>query len=288
MPGPGYGYKSRKDPAPREIAGGSSRVALPNSEETRRTDLVSKTNFGVPTQILSNVDQFYHYPRIEAASSYVGKSSSFQPSSTNRWNADIKRYSRNLTTSGSAFAERFQIGMSARALVDPLFPPSGIIVKVQDLVRAFFKGAINAQTSKCIFFMAGQQGGSAAAIEIAAIGWGARHTSFGVQPTWFTQYTSKTGGVVRQVDSGLQCDTPRLLSWVLDGKLQQIRWYANGVLVDTYSPSSGEVGGQNTLLGRESITYLCNRAGGVSPGDDATFDFLMLGAPLVTVQFPDA
>lgn len=284
-----YGYKGqRPDPPPRQIAGGQSRVTLPNKEETRRTDLVSKTNFGVPTPILSNVDQFYHYPRIEAASSYVGKSSAFQPSSTTRWNADIKRYSRNLTTAGSAFADRYQIGMSARALVDPLYPPSGIIVKVQDLVRAFFKGAINAQTSKAVIFMAGQQGGSAAAIEIAAIGWSARHVNFGVQPTWFTEYSSKNGGIVRQIDSGLQCDTPRLLSWVLDGKNQQIRWYANGVLVDTYSPSAGEVGGQNTLLGRETITYLLNRSGGVTPADDATLDFLMLGAPLVTIQFPDA
>lgn len=286
MPGPGYGYKNRKDPAPREIVGGTSRIHLAESEETRRTDIVSKTNFGVPTAIMSNVDDFYCYPQLVAAQMFVGKNTELLSGATSRWNADIKRYSMNQTQSVSVSDHRYQIGMSARALVDPLFPPSGIIVKVQDLVRAFFQGAINVQVGKALFIIGPQVASSVATFDIASLGWRAAYSNLNVQPTWITQYSSKNGGILRSVDSGLSCDVPRLLSFVLDGKLQQIRWYANGVLVDTYSPSSGEVGGQNTLVGRESIHWIVNSSSGVA--NASSFDYKMLGAPVVTVQFPDA
>lgn len=283
---PGYGYKQRSDPPPREIAGGQSRVTLPESAETRRTDIVSKTNFGQPNVILANVDDFLLYPQLTAAQLFVGKNTELLSGATSRWNADIKRYSMNQTQAASVSDHRYQIGMSARSLVDPLFPPSGIVVKVQDLVRAFFQGAINAQVGKALFLMGPQVASSVSTFDIASLGWRAAYGAVGVQPTWVTQYSSKNGGILRSVDSGLTCDVPRLLSWVLDGKNQVIRWYANGVLVDTYAPSSGEVGGQNTLVGRESIHWICNCSSGVVAG--SSFDYKMLGAPTVTIQFPDA
>lgn len=285
MPGPGYGYKSRKDPAPREIAGGSSRIHLPEAEETRRTDIVSKTNFGVPPVVMSNVDDFYCFPRPQGGT-FVGKDTELVGGAVLRWNADIKRYSKNQTQSSSTSANRFQVGFSPKALVDPLYPPSGIVVKVQDLVRASFAGIDNAQHAKAVFTVGPQAGSSVSTFEKGCIGWAAQYGGAG-QPTWFTRYSSKDGAITRQVDSGLQCDTLRQLSIVFDGKNQQIRWYANGVLVDTYSPSSGEVGGQTTLTGRDSIQFICSSSNG-NPGFGAQFDYLMLGVPLMTVQYPEA
>jgi hypothetical protein len=281
-----YGYKQRTDPAARTIGTGQSRITLPNAEETRRTDIVSKTNFGVPQTILSNVDDFYIWPRLTSGVTYIGNNNELLGGATTRWNSDIKRYSKNQTQASAVSAHRFMFGMSPRALVDPLYAPSGIIVKVQDLVRAFFQGATNIQPGKAVLCLGPQAGSSVATVEIATVGWRAVYTNLGLQPTWITQFSSKDGSFVRQIDSGLTCDVPRLLSFILDGKTQTIRWYANGVLVDSFAPSSGQVGGQNSSVGRDSLQYICNCTSGVVAG--SSFDYMMLGAPLVTIQFPDA
>jgi hypothetical protein len=281
---PGYGYKQRADPPPREVAGGQSRVTLPENAETRRTDIVSKTNFGVPTVVQANVDDFYAFPRADGGNQYIGKAAS-TAGGANTWNTDILRYSRKINLGTSIALHRLNIGLTPRALVDPLFPPTGIIVKLQDLVRAFFTGPLNAQHGKCYFAIGPSGGSSADTPPVALVGFRAFYSVLGVNPTWTTIYTSKDGSIVRTVDTGLQCDTMRLLSVVFDGKLQQIRWYANGVLVDTYSPSSGEVGGQTTTVGNDVVMWLATSS---STGGIANMDGLMLPAPLITIQFPDA
>lgn len=284
MPGPGYGYKTRKDPAPRDIAGGSSRIHLPESDETRRTDIVSKTNFGVPTVIQANVDDFLLWPRTDGLGNFIGKHSA-GAGGAQFWAADIFRYCRRIQIGTSGVVQRTGLGISPRALVDPLFPPSGIILKVQDIVRAFFSGALNAQHGKCYFGIGPFVISTADPPPASFVGWRAFYNVLNVQPTWSTLYSNKDGTITRLIDSGLTCDVQRTLSTVFDGKTQTIRWYANGVLVDTYAPSSGEVGGQVTSLGNDCVGW---GAMSSATGAVATIDFLMLPAPTITIQFPDA
>lgn len=233
------------------------------------------------------LDDFYLFPRLTAASFYIGKNLELLNGATLRWNSDIRRYSKNQVQANSTSDHRYQIGFSARAIVDPLYNPSGIVVKVQDLVRAFFQGAINAQHGKAIFGIGPQGAASNIDLPNGWIGWRAIYTALSVQPTWEAFYSGKNGIVTSITDSGLACDTPRLLQIVLNGVNQTIQWYADGVLVKTYSPAADDVGGQLVAgASRESVHWVCSSSSGVASG--ASFDYLMLGAPTVTMQYPDA
>jgi hypothetical protein len=231
------------------------------------------------------LDDFYLFPRLTGGSFYVGKNLELLSGATLRWNSDIKRYSKNQTQSASISDHRYQIGFAARAIVDPLYKPSGMVVKVQDLVRAFFSGATNAQRGKAVFAIGQQNWASNIDILKDNIGWRAIYTQLNVQPTWEAFYANKDGTVTSITDSGLKCDVPRLLQIVLNGINQTIQWYIDGVLAKTYSPAADDVGGQVAAGVRESVHWICANSSGVV---GASFDYLMLGAPTVTVQYPDA
>jgi hypothetical protein len=225
---------------------------------------------------------------------WIGKAVQSGAGTSNQWDAVLKRYCRLMapgaTTQGS---DALQIDIEPKAIIDPIFPPSGIIVTVQDVVKAVFAGPFNAQQGIAFFGIGHPTDITNAPNPWGKIGFRCYYAGAGVQPTWVAYFNNLDGTALFKVDSGVLVNAPHLLKIELDGALQQVRWWIDGVLVASLYPAAGTGPGQSGLNQNgfadpaSNFHVLWYAFGGADALATIVFNYSMSGLPFVTEQFSD-
>lgn len=146
------------------------------------------------------------------------------------WIAAIKRYGRFQQANGNN-PEYTQVSLhiNPNPLVDPATPTRAVIVRIRDVVQLTRTAGA---TFGNIFFGYGDsypfQWGT---IEVIR---GVGFHSYG-GGTWRTYKSSNNMIAQRVFDTGIPLTNLCELLIELDGQLKQVRWYIDGVLVDTYN-----------------------------------------------------
>ncbi len=226
-----------------------------------------------------------NFPRLDRTQ-WIGKDvSAGYPNSAVSWQADVKRYSRTMTATNTLKQELFNAALEPRAYIGRGSTPGNVSVKIADVVRCVFAGALNAQRAKGNFMVGQVLEASNTILPVAKMGFNCVYDTLNVQPNWFVYYSNFDGTVVFQQDTLIRCDIPHLLTLELDGVLQQVRWYVDGTLIATYVPIAGTEPGQSGTTRLFPIQWnIYGSANGASTGK---MDFLMGGVPLVTHSFLD-
>lgn len=177
---------------------------------------------------------------------------------TVQWNPVIKRYSRQGSVSASIITERLQQFFEPRALVDPRYPPCGLVVRLSDILHVDIAGVPPwgpTTYARSSFGFRANPGNMSNLNTNQTPFIGFRLDLLGntsvVNPTWKTDYVNWDSSVRRSVDTLITSSPPRHLMIELSGVDQKIRWFIDGVLVDTYAPVANDVGGQNVVAPAE-------------------------------------
>lgn len=259
-----------------------------SSGRTRAAPVTAFTQQGVAlatpsTAKLAAITSFPRYDRNSGAQ-WLGKDvSAGWGLSSASWFSDIKRYGRHLT-GASLNQEVYNAAIEPRAFVDPSIGPSGTLIRIADMMRASFAGAVSGNPARASLMIGQPFETSANTIPPAKIGFQAVYNVLNVQPSWSAYYSNFDGSVRQVIDTGLRCDIARYLVLELDGVLQQIRWYIDNVLVATFNAPAGTAPGQNATT--RAFPIIWHTYGGAS-GGTSLLDFLLGGVPLVSVQASD-
>ena len=216
---------------------------------------------------------------------------------TLQWNATLKRYTREGLVNGSIVSERYQSYIEPRAIVDPRYPPTGLVVRLSDTLHLLVTGGPPPWSGICYARMSFGFRANAGAMSSA----NTNQTPFigfrldllpnsnVANPTWKADYVNWDSSVRRSTDTGITSGTPRHMMVELDGIAQKIRWYIDGVLVDTYSPVANDVGGQPAAGPSEwSVHTEVNVSAGGAPSPTLKASIHLGVGQLITCFYNDA
>jgi hypothetical protein len=259
---------------------------------TRPAPITGWTQQGVQGASLSNpgILQFIKHD----STNWMGKNIEVIAGTAVAWDAALKRYARTFTPSATTQGQGWlPIDLEPKVILDPIFPPTGIIVTFQDVVKAVFSGPFNTQQGQVFFGMGHNTEITNALNPWGKIGFRCYYAGAGVQPTWVAYFNSLDGLALFKVDTGIKVDSPRHLKVELDGALQQIRWWIDGTLVASLSPAAGTVPGESGLNQNSfadpasNMTLLWYAYGGADGAAFVTIQYQMSGLPTITEQFSD-
>lgn len=260
-----------------------------SSGRTRAAPVTAFTQQGVAAAVPSSslLAAITNFPRFDRTQ-WIGKDVSLGwPNSATSWQSDMKRYCRTMTENGTALKqELFQAAIEPRGFVDPSLGQSGQVIRISDMIRVVFTGAIAAQQAKANFMVGQNLEATNNSLPNAKIGFQCQYGVLNVQPNWFAYYSSFDGSVRSNIDTGVACNGPHLLTIELDASTNKVNWYIDGVLKATFSPAAGTAPGQNATTAYFPVAWLVY-GGSTGGANNAKMDFLMGGVPLLSHQFTD-
>jgi hypothetical protein len=191
---------------------------------------------------------------------------------TNQWDAGLKRYCRRFLTNTSIVTERLQNFIEPRAIVDPRYPKSGLVLYLRDTVHLLVTGGPPPWGNiygRCSFGFRANTGGmsSANANQTPFIGFrlDLLPNSGVADPTWKADFVNWDSTQRTSVDTGITSGTMRNLTVELNGPDQTIRWYVDGLLVRSLKPAAGDCGGQNAAPAEWALSTECSVFSGPAP-----------------------
>lgn len=216
---------------------------------------------------------------------------------TNQWDPILRRYTRRGFVSASGVTERTQQWIEPRAIIDPRYPPTGLILRIRSALhlRLIDNGAgvpgLLGNYIRCAYGFAAQPGLRSSLNNNQKPFIGIRLDLLGgtgiTDPTWHTEYVNWDQSQRRSIDTGIKATTVRDVMVELSGVDQKVRWYFDNELVDTYAPTADDVGGQNTTpaewVGLHEVV-----ASAVGAAPTAVFSWNLGAGPLTTVTYHDA
>jgi hypothetical protein len=237
------------------------------------------------------------YRRFDG-SALLGKATSLTSGApTNQWDATLRRYTRRGLVSSSAVTDRIQEWIEPRAIVDPRYPPSGLVLRIRNTMHMLVTGFVapvwaGASYSRASWGFRAQPGNLNSLNQNQTPFIGFRLDLLGgtavLDPTWKTDFVNWDKSVRRSVDTNLNSGAVRDFMVELNGVDQTIRWYVDNQLVDSYKPASGDVGGQNLTPAEWTICSEVSASSGGVPTPTMQFSFHCGVGPLTTCTYHDA
>lgn len=232
------------------------------------------------------------------ASLLLGKATQLSTGApTAQWDPILRRYTRRGFVASSGVSERTQQWLEPRAIIDPRYPATGLIVRLRSVLhlRLIDNGAgipgLPGNYIRCAYGFAAQPGNRSSLNNNQKPFIGIRLDLLGgtgvTDPTWHTDYVNWDATQRRSIDTGLKATAIHDVMIELNGADQKVRWYFDNELVDTYAPTADDVGGQNTTpaewAGLHEVT-----ASSVGAAPTAVFSWNLGVGPLTTVTYHDA
>lgn len=236
------------------------------------------------------------YRRYDA-SALLGKAATLTTGApTVQWNPTLRRYSRQGVVSASQLQERIQIWLEPRSIVDPRYPACGLVLRARNTLHCLVTGGPppwgGSSYGRCTWGFRAQPGNLSSANVNGPPFIGFRLDLLGgsnvANPTWKTDFVNWNSTTRRAIDTGITSGTMRDLMVELSGVDQKIRWYIDNNLVDTYTPTADDVGGQNTTPAEWTVCTEVNASSGPLPTPTMTLSWHLGVGPLVTCTYHDA
>ncbi|HJQ27689.1 MAG TPA: hypothetical protein VKA60_27645 [Blastocatellia bacterium] len=214
---------------------------------------------------------------------------------TNQWDAEIRRYCRRGFVNSSGVTERMAVFVEPRAIVDPRYSKSGLVLYARDALQLTVTGGpppwgnIYGRVTYGFRAAAGNLS-SANTNGTPFIGFrlDLLPNSNVADPTWKADFVNWDSTQRTSVDSGITSSQIRNMAVELNGPDQTIRWWIDGVMVRSLKPTANDVGGQNVNPAEWSIDTEVSVTAGPAPSPTFKLSSHCGVGPLLTCVYHDA
>lgn len=200
-----------------------------------------------------------------------------------------------MLTASSGLTERIQSFVEPRAIVDPRYPKSGLVLYLRDTLQLLVTGGPPPWGNiygRASFGFRAATGSLSSANTNGQPFIGFRldllPNSNVADPTWKADFVNWDSSSRTSVDTGLRSGTMRNLAVELNGPDQTIRWYVDGLLVRSLKPAPGDCGGQNAAPAEWSLCTEVSVTSGPLPSPTFLLSSHLGVGPLLTCVYHDA